>query len=101
MVLSSPPTTPDRPIQPSVRRAFTAPVKLLHNQNRANEGHDQESETLFAHDAAKIIAFTATDASGRQLPTIFNSDKGQTEEPIGILPWGSLTERTVAAGKHF
>ena len=101
MAFSSPPTTPDRLIQPSVRRSFTAPIRVPRNQSPSVDGQAQESETLFAADTAKIISFTATDPSGRPFPPTFGHEWAETEEPVGILPWGSLTERTVASGKRF
>ena len=99
MTLASAPTTPERPVQPpSIRRAFTAPIKSSRGRTQSTQGWDGDGETLFAHEAAKIVSFTAPSA-GRLSPS--SSDRGATTSGklSGTLPWASHTERIVAAGK--
>ena len=95
MALASAPTTPERSVQaPIVRRAFTAPIKSSKRPVQTGEGPSGDGETLFAHEAAKIVSFSVASPSSR-----FSVQSGDVaEEGAGSLPWASHTERTVAAG---
>ena len=102
MAYASAPTTPDRNIQapgaPFIRRAFTAPIKIARQALPSQEAEAQGAETLFAHNAAKIVSFSTSTGMGRRHSSISDSRSEVTEEPTGTLPWASLTERTIAAG---
>ncbi|MCJ1376060.1 hypothetical protein MMC20_007298 [Loxospora ochrophaea] len=90
--------------QPTMRRAFTLPPKLADSQSPRSSPREAESqgvETLFAHSMSKIVSFSPAQSLSRSSP-IARHRKGDVEkEPVGILPWASLTERTLAAGIYF
>ena len=99
MPLASAPTTPERPTQaPGFRRAFTAPIKSSKTPSQRKDKQDDNADTLFAHDAATIISFTASQPADRRDSLASKVQDGSIMQYSGTLPWASLTERTVAAG---
>ena len=101
MALASAPSTPKRGAQtPLVRRAFTAPIKPATPPSPLQEAEAETkgAETLYAHNAAKIISFTISNRSGYRHSSVSDGRSEFGEAEAGSLPWASLTERTVAAG---
>ena len=101
MALASAPSTPER-VLPShpIRRSFTAPIKSSKASLPISAGHVDGAETLYAHDAVKIISFTHSNDAARRHSSVSNGRAEFQEESAGSLPWASATERTIAAGKY-
>ena len=101
MALVSAPSTPERGAQPpSIRRAFTAPIKSSRVPLPLKEAEAKGAETLFAHNATRIVSFTTTSSSGRRHSSVSDGRSEFRDEEAGSLPWASLTERTMASGRH-
>ncbi len=101
MEIASAPTTPESSGSPHVlRRSFTAPIRStgfskLTEPFRETEG--EGAETLFTHNAGRIVSFTTYPSVARRHSSLGHGILDQ-EEPVGSLPWASTTERTIAAG---
>lgn len=102
MNVATAPSTPDNTKSPPIfRRAFTVPTRfssLSKTETPLREAEVQGAETLFAHEYCRIVSFS----TGFRRPSSSGSGyNGNLEEdPVGTLPWASLTERTIAAGEH-
>lgn len=81
---------------PAVRRAFTAPTKLVDPSRTTSSAIPgaESVETLFVHPEAKVVSFTILKVSSRP-----SSSSGPTGSETKAVPWTSPTERTLAAGK--
>ena len=100
MALASAPSTPQRVVpQPSIRRSFTAPIRSSTSKFPISQEILDDSETLFAHSACKIVSFSTSRIFVRRHSIVSNGRPDSQEEPIGTLPWASTTERTIAAGQ--
>ena len=97
MALASAPSTPNRTGAPAVRRSFTAPSKPLKAFNPLKEAEAQGAETLYAHSSGKIVSFSTSNRPLRH-SSVGDTKSEFQDEPVGVLPWASITERTVAAG---
>ena len=100
MDIATAPSTPDNAKSPPViRRAFTAPTKLAgypRESTITREAQTQSTETLFAQDRCRIISFSCGAKRPKGSGSGYND---RSDGPVGVLPWASLTERTIAAGK--
>lgn len=100
MDIATAPSTPDNAKSPPIiRRAFTAPTRLAGYPRVATPIRDaqaQGAETLFAQDRCRIVSFSSGVKQPRNLGSSHND---RLNEPVGVLPWASLTERTIAAGE--
>jgi len=99
MDIATAPSTPDNARSPPIiRRAFTAPTRFARYPRDPTPIRDpqvQGAETLFAQDRCRIVSFSC----GVKRPTSSGSSHNdKLHEPVGVLPWASLTERTIAAG---
>ncbi|KAL8785740.1 MAG: hypothetical protein Q9213_003207 [Squamulea squamosa] len=88
------PPTPDQP--PTIRRLFTAP--LPRTSPSTKDISDEDAETLYAHNAGKIVSFSPPITGTRRHSSVEQGHVALQDEPIGTLPWASATERTIAAG---
>jgi len=100
MEIATAPSTPDNAKSPPIiRRAFTAPTRLAGYPRVSipiREAQAQGAETLFVQDRCRIVSFSC----GVKRPRSSGNNHNDTlDEPVGVLPWASLTERTIAAGK--
>ncbi|KAL8915508.1 MAG: hypothetical protein Q9171_000073 [Xanthocarpia ochracea] len=86
--------TPDQP--PTIRRLFTAPLPQTSPSNR--DVAEEDAETLYAHNAGKIVSFSPPTGGTRRHSSVEPGHVSLQDEPIGTLPWASATERTIAAG---
>ena len=99
MALASAPSTPERVLPSSfIRRSFTAPIKTSRSHLVTSEGKADGAETLYAHNAGKIVSFSTSNDAGRRHSSVSNG-RADFEDSGGDLPWASATERTIAAGK--
>ncbi len=81
------------------RRSFTAPTKSTRTAITARETNPQGAETLYAHPAGKIVAFSVNPNKITQRHSSVSDTRSDfQDEQAGSLPWASVTERTVAAG---
>lgn len=91
------PSTPS----PFLHRSFTLPPKLPDAQR--SRSYDKEAdrsaiETLFAHRSGRIVSFiSGGQSSGSRSGSLARA--GEENGSVGILPWASVTEKTLAAGK--
>jgi len=98
------PVTPDRASvgRAQLRRSFTVPPKLSTptRQSTAEIGAADGIETLYVHPSTKVVSFSTAQSSSR--PNSSSSSGRYGFDPdadvIGTLPWGTATERTLAAG---
>ncbi|KAL8767111.1 MAG: hypothetical protein Q9209_006273 [Squamulea sp. 1 TL-2023] len=88
------PPTPDQP--PTIRRLFTAP--LPKTSPFPKDIVDEDAETLYAHNAGKIVSFSPPITGTRRHSSVEQGHVALQHEPIGTLPWASTTESTIAAG---
>ncbi|KAL8804528.1 MAG: hypothetical protein Q9182_002536 [Xanthomendoza sp. 2 TL-2023] len=98
-VLSPLAPTPDQP--PTIRRSFTTPTRLDRTPrtiSTAREVAEEVTETLYAHNAAKIVSFNPPRTGTRRHSSVEQGHSALEDEPVGTLPWVSPTERTIAAG---
>lgn len=101
MNVATAPATPENAKSPPIfRRAFTVPTRFAGGSKTPaplREAEAQGAETLFAHEHCRIVSFS----TGFRRPSSSGSGyNGNLEDdPVGTLPWASLTERTIAAGK--
>ncbi|KAL8816225.1 MAG: hypothetical protein Q9223_004734 [Gallowayella weberi] len=98
-VLSPLTPTPDQP--PTIRRSFTTPTRLNRTPKTsptAREVAEEDTETLYAHNAAKIVSFNPPQTGTRRHSSVEQGHSALQDEPVGTLPWASATERTIAAG---
>lgn len=102
MNVATAPATPEHAKSPPVfRRAFTVPTSVARVSKTPiplREVEAQAAETLYSHTRCRIVSFS----TGFRRPSSSGSGYNSSleEEPVGTLPWASLTERTIAAGKH-
>ncbi|KAI4130275.1 MAG: hypothetical protein LQ338_001813 [Usnochroma carphineum] len=98
-----PPSTPDRSrAPPAFRRSFTVPRTAnasLKQSPPIREAVEEEAETLYAHNAGKIVSFNPPITGTRRHSSVEQGYSALQDEPVGILPWASTTERTLAAEK--
>ncbi|KAF2753771.1 hypothetical protein EJ05DRAFT_514707 [Pseudovirgaria hyperparasitica] len=99
--MSSGPWTPERSFPGAqaggIRRSFTVPAKLetSRSANAPSSPGTENIETLFTHSFARVVSFTSqtpTASADRRSSLPSTSHAGQS------MPWGSPTERTMAAG---
>lgn len=95
------PSTPDNPqAHPSIRRSFTLPDRLNSSpKSSPPAGAAGETDTLYTHHAARIVFFSPMVGGPRRHSSVEQGHSAQEKDPVGTLPWASLTERTIAAGK--
>ncbi|KAL8718885.1 MAG: hypothetical protein Q9225_004030 [Loekoesia sp. 1 TL-2023] len=97
-----PPSTPDRSqAPPAFRRSFTVPTTSIvspRSSPAARKAGEEEAETLYAHNAGKIVSFNPPISGSRRHSSVEQGYSALQDEPAGTLPWASATERTVAAG---
>ena len=97
-----PPPTPNHShALPSFRRAFTVPNTSNISPRSSPTVHEtvgEEAETLYAHNAGKIVSFNPPISGTRRHSSVEQGYSALQDEPVGTLPWASATERTVAAG---
>ncbi|MCJ1231519.1 hypothetical protein MMC12_008196 [Toensbergia leucococca] len=104
MAIPSVPCTPKNLNPPHfMRRAFTAPTRLIDfSQNNPKSSSPETeavgTETLFAHHFAKIISFSPPSTAPRPPITSRRGQDGHEDEPAGTLPWASNIEETIAVG---
>ncbi|KAL8869484.1 MAG: hypothetical protein Q9174_004240 [Haloplaca sp. 1 TL-2023] len=96
------PLTPDHShAPPSFRRSVTLPYRLIESSRTSPSSHDasrQSAETLYAHNAGKIVSFSPPSAGTKRHSSVDQGHSALQDEPVGTLPWASITERTIAAG---
>ncbi|KAI4213387.1 MAG: hypothetical protein LQ351_003887 [Letrouitia transgressa] len=94
------PSTPDNPqAHPSIRRSFTLPNRLNSSpKSSPPAGAAGAIDTLYTHDAARIVFFSPMVGGPRRHSSVEQGHSAQEKDPVGTLPWASLTERTIAAG---
>ncbi|KAL8684048.1 MAG: hypothetical protein Q9186_000078 [Xanthomendoza sp. 1 TL-2023] len=98
-VLSPLTPTPDQP--PTIRRSFTTPTRSSRTPRASpttREIAEEEAETLYAHNAGKIVSFNPPYTGTRRHSSVEQAHSAIQDEPVGTLPWASATERTIAAG---
>ena len=93
-VLPPPTNTPDQP--PAICRLFTAPLPKTSPSSR--DIAEEDAETLYAHNAGKIVSFSPPITGTRRHSSLEQGHVALQDEPVGTLPWTSPTERTIAAG---
>lgn len=93
-LLPPPARTPDHP--PTIRRLFTAPLPKTSRSIR--DLAEEDAETLYAHNAGKIVSFSPPISGTRRHSSVEQGHVALQDEPVGTLPWASATERTIAAG---
>lgn len=97
---STPASTPENSNPHHViRRAFTAPPKARASATTDTSDRDIKptgAETLFAHDACRVVSFTTRMSPPRRHSSVIQADL--QDAPIGTLSWASATERQIAAG---
>ncbi|KAF2083755.1 hypothetical protein K490DRAFT_69505 [Saccharata proteae CBS 121410] len=82
-----------------LRRSFTAPVNATRPRtaDSASPGASDGVETLFVHNFARIVLFTASSPS--RPSTSSSSSRGTSKDKdTGTQPWVSPTETTQASG---
>ncbi|MCJ1471635.1 hypothetical protein MMC13_000275 [Lambiella insularis] len=87
---------------PQFRRSFTLPPKLpdAHRSRSYGKEADRNAvEILFAHHTGRIVSFSSGEIYSRSRSGSLAKAGGETG-PVGSLPWASVTEKTLAAGKH-
>jgi hypothetical protein len=97
MATTPSPTTPMR--SSGLHRSFTLPTNLgdTHRSPTTPTSPDPKTiETLFEHPNGKIVSFSPPLPLGGSRASL--SPIGTEDELIGVLPWASHTERTIAAG---
>ncbi|KAL9041808.1 MAG: hypothetical protein Q9214_003980 [Letrouitia sp. 1 TL-2023] len=94
------PSTPDNPqAHPSIRRSFTLPNRPNSSpKSSPPAGAAGAIDTLYTHHAARIVFFSPMVGGPRRHSSVEQGHSAQEKDPVGILPWASLTERTIAAG---
>lgn len=97
--MASSPSYGDRPPLQSYRRSFTVPPRVLSVHERAglNEA-DADSNILYSHPSARIIAFSPPTDS---IPQTSKETLPETDYPVDTietLPWRSRTEMLAATG---
>lgn len=101
-VLPRLPSTPDRPqAPPAFHRSFTVPSRAFDSPRSsptARQAVEEEAETLYAHNAGKIVSFNPPSSGTRRHSSVEQGYSALQDEPVGTLPWASATERTMAAG---
>ncbi|KAL8961252.1 MAG: hypothetical protein Q9183_005336 [Haloplaca sp. 2 TL-2023] len=96
------PLTPDHShAPPTYRRSVTLPYRLIESPRTSPSSYDasrQSAETLYAHNAGKIVSFNPPLTGTRRHSSVDQGHSALQHEPVGTLPWASITERTIAAG---
>ncbi|KAL8941649.1 MAG: hypothetical protein Q9216_002111 [Gyalolechia sp. 2 TL-2023] len=96
------PSTPDRSqALPAFHRSFTAPSRSGDSPRSSpstRQAVEEEAETLYAHNAGKIVSFNPPFNGTRRHSSVEQGYSALQDEPVGTLPWASPTERTIAAG---
>ncbi|KAL9003284.1 MAG: hypothetical protein Q9188_003844 [Gyalolechia gomerana] len=96
-----PPSTPDRSqAPPAFHRSFTVPSRSNispRSSPAARQAVEEEAETLYAHNAGKIVSFNPPFNGTRRHSSVEQGYSALQDEPVGTLPWASPTERTIAA----
>ncbi|KAL9603722.1 MAG: hypothetical protein Q9219_001041 [cf. Caloplaca sp. 3 TL-2023] len=97
-----PPSTPDQSQSPpAFRRSFTVPNKATNSPKlspSASQSIEENAETLYAHNAGKIVSFNPPTHGTRRHSSVEQGYSALQDEPVGTLPWVFATERTIAAG---
>lgn len=98
------PSTPENSIpHHAFRRSFTAPPRsqsLAKTPSSNRETGAEHAETLFAHNVSKVVSFNTPTDSTRRHSSVSPRISDLLDPPSGTLPWASVTERTIAAGKY-
>lgn len=101
MATTAPSTPENSKTHHVMRRAFTAPPKPRSYAMTDKPDKDvvtSGAETLFAHDACRIVSFTTRTSPTRRHSSVIQEISDPQDAPVGTLPWASVTERPVAAG---
>ncbi|KAL8907832.1 MAG: hypothetical protein Q9207_001155 [Kuettlingeria erythrocarpa] len=101
MDILSPAITDHSQTPPAFRRSFTVPTKSAASPKSspgAAEEVEAAAETLYAHNAGKIVSFNPPISGTRRHSSVEQGYSALQDEPVGTLPWASATERTLAAG---
>lgn len=105
MDVLSPATNDHSRTPPAFRPSFAVPTKSAGSPKlsspSAGEAVEEAAETLYAHNAGKIVSFNPPISGTRRHSSVEQGYSALQDEPVGTLPWASATERTLAAGKHF
>ncbi|KAL8780581.1 MAG: hypothetical protein Q9194_000853 [Teloschistes cf. exilis] len=88
---------------PAFRRSATDPTRLnssprLSPSPASRETAGKSAETLYTHNAGRIVSFTPPFNGARRHSSLDQGHSALQDEPAGTLPWASATERTIAAG---
>ncbi|KAI4246064.1 MAG: hypothetical protein LQ352_006457 [Teloschistes flavicans] len=88
---------------PAFRRSATDPTRLNNSPRLPPTPASRETagglpETLYIHNAARIVSFTPPFIGARRHSSFNQGHSALQDEPVGTLPWASATERTIAAG---
>lgn len=68
-------------------------------RSAANDATANGVEVLFAHDSARVVAFSPPIGASLPTPPRTRGDQSQEEQGAGTLPWSSPTETTISAGE--
>ncbi|KAL8740451.1 MAG: hypothetical protein Q9184_008490, partial [Pyrenodesmia sp. 2 TL-2023] len=102
MDVLSPATNDHSQTPPVFRRSFALPTKSAASPKLSStsvgEAVEEAAETLYAHNAGKIVSFNPAIGGIRRHSSVEQGYSALQEEPVGTLPWASSTERTLAAG---
>ncbi|KAL8928485.1 MAG: hypothetical protein Q9208_001719 [Pyrenodesmia sp. 3 TL-2023] len=102
MNVLSPVPTDHSQTPPAFRRSLAVPTKSAASPKlssaSAGEAVEQAAETLYAHNAGKIVSFNPPTSGTRRHSSVEQGYSALQDEPVGTLPWASATERTLAAG---
>ncbi|KAL9578189.1 MAG: hypothetical protein Q9212_005877 [Teloschistes hypoglaucus] len=102
-----PPLAPNVSHAPPVfRRSATDPTRLNKSPRpspspSSRETAGKSAETLYTHNAGRIVSFTPPFNSARRHSSFDQGISALQDELVGTLPWASATERTIAAGKNW
>ncbi|KAL8952538.1 MAG: hypothetical protein Q9222_001568 [Ikaeria aurantiellina] len=100
-VLHPPTTDHSQAPPPTFRRSFTTPTRSTASPKSSPSvppAKAEEAETLYAHNAGRIISFNPPLRGTRRHSSVEQGHSALQDEPVGTLPWASATERTIAAG---
>ena len=101
MEVATAPSTPENSNpHHAFRRSFTAPPKVRSLAKTSRETGTEHAETLFAHNVSKVVSFNTPTESTRRHSSVSQRLSDLLDSPSGTLPWASVTERTIAAGKY-
>ncbi|KAL8711022.1 MAG: hypothetical protein Q9220_004403 [cf. Caloplaca sp. 1 TL-2023] len=101
MEVLHPPSTAHSQTPPTFRRSFTTPTRSSASPKSSPSvlpARAEEAETLYAHNAGRIISFNPPLRGARRHSSVEQGHSALQDEPVGTLPWASTTERTIASG---